>query len=68
MDDSEAEPTCFDVLADLFARDVDRALLQRALKKTPTERLAWLQEMQAFAEQAKEARKHEADRAADSAR
>src|SRR5262245_38687352 len=40
--------TCFDVLAELFARDVDRELLRRSRAKTPTERIQWLEEMQEF--------------------
>jgi hypothetical protein len=47
---AEMVPTCFDVLSELFARDVDRELLKRAQARTPTERLIWLEEMQAFAE------------------
>jgi hypothetical protein len=39
----------FDLLAELFARDIDRELLQRSCAKTPAERLTWLEEMQAFA-------------------
>lgn len=46
----------FDVLAELFARDVDRDLLRRSLARTPTERILWLEEMQAFAEDARKAR------------
>jgi hypothetical protein len=53
------ERTCFDILAELFARDVDRELLRRAREKTPTERIAWLEDMQAFAEAAAEARRHD---------
>ena len=45
--------SCFDILAELFARDVDKALLARSLKKTPTERIEWLEQMQAFADEAK---------------
>lgn len=54
------ERTTFDVLAELFARDVDIELLRRSLAMTPTERLAWLEEMQEFAEAARRARTHEA--------
>lgn len=57
------ERTCFDVLSELFARDVDRALLRQASEKTPTERIIWLEEMQAFAEEARKARVDEATRA-----
>jgi hypothetical protein len=48
--------TSFDVLAELFAKDVDPSLQARALARTPTERIAWLEEMQAFAEAARKAR------------
>ena len=50
------ERTCFDILSELFARDIDVELLRRAQAKTPTERIRWLEEMQEFAEQAKKAR------------
>ncbi len=50
------ERTLFDVLAELFERDVDQALLRRALSRTPTERIQWLEEMQSFAEAARKAR------------
>jgi hypothetical protein len=49
-----------DALIDLFARDVDVDLLRRGLAKTPTERIIWLEEMQAFAEAARKARKNAA--------
>ncbi len=55
--------TCFDILAELFARDIDKDLLARAAAKTPTERILWLEEMQAFAEEARKAREDEAARA-----
>jgi hypothetical protein len=58
--------TCFDVLSELFARDIDMDLLRQAMAKTPTERILWLEEMQAFADDAKRAR--EAAAAARSAR
>ena len=45
--------TCFDILADLFAADLDEELLRRAKAKTPTERIVWLEEMQAFADEAR---------------
>ena len=51
--------TCFDILAEHFARDIDRDLVKRGLAKTPAERLAWLEEMQAFAEAARRAREKE---------
>lgn len=57
------ERTCFDVLAELFAQDVDRELLRRGLAKTPTERIVWLEQMQAFADEARRARGDEAARA-----
>jgi hypothetical protein len=57
--------TCFDVLAELFARDVDRDLLRRAQALTPTERIVWLEQMQAFADDARRASRHEAERAPD---
>lgn len=62
------ERTCFDVLSELFARDVDRDLLRRAQAKTPTERIIWLEEMQAFAEEARKARDDEASTAPRSPR
>ncbi len=62
------ERTCFDILSELFARDVDRELLRRAQAKTPTERIIWLEEMQAFADDAKKARQDEASRAPRPAR
>lgn len=60
--------TVFDVLAELFARDVDRELLRRSLARTPTERIAWLEEIQTFAEEAKKARADEAASTAQAAR
>jgi hypothetical protein len=50
------ERTCFDILSELFAQDIDMELLRRARARTPTERIRWLEEMQEFAEQAKKAR------------
>jgi len=47
------ERTCFDILSELFARDIDMDLLRRSMAKTPTERIIWLEEMQAFAEELK---------------
>ncbi|MBN9167543.1 MAG: hypothetical protein J0I07_41825 [Myxococcales bacterium] len=47
------EQTCFDELAELFARDIDRELLRRSVAKTVVERFIWLEEMQAFAEEAR---------------
>gem|GEM_PF-5958732 len=60
--------TCFDVLSRLFAADIDQDLLRQAAAKTPTERITWLEEMQAFAEDAEKARKHAAARSANPAR
>jgi hypothetical protein len=60
--------TCFDILAELFARDVDRSLVARSLARTPTERVEWLEEMQAFAEAARKARADEAAGAAPATR
>ncbi len=54
------ERTGFDVLSELFARDVDRELLRRAAEKTPTERIEWLEQMQSFADDARKARADEA--------
>lgn len=58
---SAVERTCFDILADLFAQDVDRALEKGAAKKTPGERLQWLEDIQAFAEEARRARQRETE-------
>jgi hypothetical protein len=60
--------TCFHVLSELFARDIDRDLLRQARAKSVTDRIRWLEEMQSFAEDAKRARDNEAEtatRAAD---
>lgn len=57
------ERSSFDLVAEAFARDIDRELLERGLAKTPTERIIWLEEMQAFAEEARRARAHAATRA-----
>jgi hypothetical protein len=62
------EATLFDRLAELFARDVDRTLLDRSLKRTVAERLRWLEETQEFAEKARRARAHEAAGAPPKAR
>lgn len=48
--------TCFDILSELFARDIDPHLMRQSKAKTPTERIVWLEEMQAFAAAAKRAR------------
>jgi hypothetical protein len=58
------ELTCFEILAELFAQDVDRDLLKRSLGMTPTERIIWLEEMQGFAEAAEKGRRDEAESAA----
>ena len=55
--------TSFDILIDLLAKDIDDVLFERARRKTPTERLIWLEEMQEFAEAAKKARENETPRA-----
>jgi hypothetical protein len=55
--------TCFDLLAELFAKDVDRALMRQSLARTPTERIQWLEQIQAFADAARKARADEAARA-----
>jgi hypothetical protein len=60
--------TCFDVLAERFARDVDRTLLARSLARTPTERIEWLEAIQAFAEDARKARARAATDAPQDAR
>jgi hypothetical protein len=61
---ARAPATLFDTLAELFAKDVDRALLRRSLERSVTERIRWLEEMQEFAGQARKARTHEAPGAA----
>ncbi len=63
MMDGTNERTCFDILAELFERDIDLALLKRAQARTPTERIEWLEQMQAFADDARKARDSEAPRA-----
>ncbi|MFT3697190.1 MAG: hypothetical protein QM831_28870 [Kofleriaceae bacterium] len=40
----------FDVLAELFAKDVEPVLSARFQALTPAQRIAWLEEMQQFAE------------------
>lgn len=64
---SSMERTTFDVLAELFARDVDIGLLRRSRAMTPTQRLEWLEQMQDFAESAERGRIHEAETAARTA-
>ena len=46
----------FDDLAELFARDIDLTLLANSVAKSPTARIIWLEEMQAFADDARKAR------------
>ena len=60
--------TSFDVLSRLFAADIDKALLRQGAAKTPTERIVWLEEMQAFADDAMKARQDAVARPVDSAR
>ncbi|HVY44285.1 MAG TPA: hypothetical protein VHB21_00340 [Minicystis sp.] len=62
------ERSSFDTLAELLAADVDRSLVRRALQKTPDERLAWLEEMQALMQEMRRARQDEASRAAPNPR
>src|SRR5262245_27392643 len=62
--DRVMDPSSFDTLSELFARDVDRELLRRAQARTPTERILWLEEMQEFAAAAKKAQADEVERAA----
>ena len=59
---SSMERASIDILIEIFARDVDMDLLRRAKAKTPTERILWLEEMQAFADEMKETRRCEATR------
>ena len=61
-------PTCFDILAELFERDIDMDLLRRARAKTPTERIVWLEEMQAFAASGRKANRDAAARPPQAAR
>jgi len=65
---SSMERSSFDVIAELMARDLDPELLRRARDKTPTERIIWLEEMQAFADDARKARTDAAERAPRPAR
>lgn len=48
---SPATRSSMDDVIEVYKRDVDRTLLRENLKKTPTERLETLQEMQRFAEE-----------------
>ena len=50
------ERDSFDVLTELFARDIDPALLDASLKLTPEERLLKLEAMMRFTEEARSAR------------
>ncbi len=45
-----------DDIIELLQKDIDPVLFERARAKTPTERLRWLSEMQAFAAEAKKSR------------
>ncbi len=53
----------FDILAELFAQDVDLELLRKSLAKTPTERIEWLEQMQQFGEEMREAAQNAASKA-----
>ena len=62
------ERSSFDVVAELVARDVDMTLLRRALARTPTERIQWLEEMQEFSAQARKSARDERAKAEPRAR
>ncbi|MBW3564622.1 MAG: hypothetical protein KY459_07845 [Acidobacteria bacterium] len=51
----EPEENSIDRIIALYKRDVDLSLLREYLKKTPTERLLALQELQRFAEELRRA-------------
>jgi hypothetical protein len=53
---SKDERDSFQVLTELFARDVDGALLDENLKLTPEQRLLKLEAMMRFTEEARSAR------------
>jgi hypothetical protein len=53
---SKSPDNSFDAIAEAIAKDLDRALLKRSLARTPTERIAWLESMQALAKEARPAR------------
>ncbi len=52
-DKKEAAParSSIDDVVEVYKRDVDRTLIRENLKKTPTERVQALQELQRFAEE-----------------
>jgi hypothetical protein len=52
---AKIERSSIDDVIDVYKRGVDRTLLQENLKKTPTERLQALQQMQRFAEELRRA-------------
>lgn len=52
-------PRVADPLVEAYKRDVDRSLLRASLERTPTERLAALQELQALAAELRSARRRE---------
>ena len=64
---NEETRSSFDVIAELLQKDIDTVLFERFLAKTPTERIAWLEEIQSFAELAKEARKNETSKSSQNA-
>lgn len=51
----EPEENSIDRIIALYKRDVDLSLIRENLKKTPTERLLALQELQRFAEELRRA-------------
>jgi len=51
-----AERDSFEVLTELFARDIDGALMDENLKLTPEQRLLKLEAMMRFGEEARRAR------------
>lgn len=54
---SDAERSSIDDIIELYKRDVDRASLRENLKRTPTERVRMLMELQRLAEEADRAGK-----------
>ncbi|MBX7114084.1 MAG: hypothetical protein K1X64_07090 [Myxococcaceae bacterium] len=62
------ERTSFDILAELFAKDIDPSLVKRGLERSPTERIEWLEQMQQFADAARKAARLEAERSSQAAR
>ena len=50
------ERSSFDVIAELFAKDIDTALLAKSRAKTFAERLAWVEEMRSIAAAARRAK------------